>query len=132
MKLNLALMVDNTLAKLNEKNASELAKAIYDILQKNKKLSFLERFTDILEKKYFGAQGKTIAEVTTRRELNKEEQQEIAAKLKNKYNREIEIKNIVDEKILGGMKILVNDETTDLSTRAELITLQAKMAGEKQ
>ena len=65
-----------------------------------------------------------IATINSREELSTKQTSELTKKLKEKYNaNEVEIQNVVEKEILGGIKITVGDEVMDYSLGTQLHNL---------
>ena len=59
------------------------------------------------------------------RALTQEELESIRASLKHKYVKEtLEIENIIDEDILGGLQVIIDDEVIDYTLKASLKRLK--------
>ncbi|HBI34182.1 MAG TPA: ATP synthase F1 subunit delta [Candidatus Moranbacteria bacterium] len=81
----------------------------------------MEKFGEL----YNAANGIVVAEVTTKEKIEQEMKNKIEKFLKEKYSAKIvEIKNIIDEKIQGGIIIKVGDEVMDGSVKKQLNNLK--------
>lgn len=81
----------------------------------------MKKFAELYNTKY----GIISAEVTSREELSKDALAEITEYLKKKYaGNAVEIKNIVDADIKGGIIVRVGDEVLDGSVGTQLKKLQ--------
>jgi len=68
------------------------------------------------------------ARITSRSELGKEEKEKIENFIGKKYGaKKVEIENIIDEKIKGGIIIKVGDEVLDASISGQLKRLRNKL-----
>ena len=56
-----------------------------------------------------------IVEVETSHKLIPDQIRELKDLLKNKYQSDIEIEEVVNEQLLAGIKVKIDDEVTDLS-----------------
>lgn len=104
-----------------EKTAFDFARYIY----RNRKLKIagkiIEQFASIHDKK------KAIVEVeaATRKKLDDAEVKKIKHFVKDKYGaKKVVLKNVVDEKIKGGIVLKVGDEVIDGSVRGKLERLK--------
>lgn len=67
-------------------------------------------------------------DVYTCDELNKKQQDKISGMLKEKYpSKTIKINNVVDNKLIGGIKILFEGQSLDLSLKYQLDSLKATL-----
>lgn len=68
--------------------------------------------------------GMKIAYATTAVEMTNEEVDAIRKKLSKKYNREIEVQNIIDTKVIGGVYLRLGDKVIDGTIRGKLEDLK--------
>lgn len=81
----------------------------------------MKKFTELYDAKH----GIVSAEVTSREELSKNALAEITEYVKKKYDgNTVEIRNIVDSKIKGGIVVRVGDEILDGSIESQLKKLK--------
>ncbi|MCK4463176.1 MAG: ATP synthase F1 subunit delta [Candidatus Omnitrophica bacterium] len=66
--------------------------------------------------------------VYSAKDLLREKIEELKSILKKRFRKEIEIKNIVDEEILGGLKIEVEDSLIDASLKGKLNGIKESIA----
>jgi F-type H+-transporting ATPase subunit delta len=64
--------------------------------------------------------GIKIAYVTTAVKMTEEEIEAIGKKLSDKYNKEIEVQNIVDPEVMGGVYLRLGDKVIDGTIRGKL------------
>lgn len=77
----------------------------------------MEKFTEIYNKK----NGIVKADVTTRHKIQDTERKEIENYIKTKYEaKSVELVEVVDENIKGGIVIRVGDEVMDASVKGKL------------
>ena len=69
-------------------------------------------------------EGKTRAIVFSAKELTSNEVASITKKLEARYGTKVDLENKVDLELLGGIKIVTQDEVIDLSWRGKLTNLQ--------
>jgi F-type H+-transporting ATPase subunit delta len=108
-----------------EQEASDIVKKFADILKKDGQLknahSIIEKFSEVFNAKH------RIVEVimTTRQKPENQSIKEVEEFVKKKYDaREVSIKNIIDEKIKGGIIIKVGNEIMDASVGGQLRKLK--------
>ncbi len=67
-------------------------------------------------------------QVVSVKELTKNQIKNLEDSLKQKYvNKKLELENIVDPNIIGGIQILSNDESVDLSLKTALIKIKESL-----
>ena len=72
-----------------------------------------------VEKLWNKTNGIVVAEITSRFPLAEKQKKDLARDLKGKYSaKEIELVEKIDESLLGGLKIVVDDEVTDSTLSA--------------
>lgn len=79
--------------------------------------------------------GKKIAYATTAVEMTEEEREAIRKKLSEKYNKEIEVQNILDPEVIGGVYLRLGDKIMDGTIRGKLQDMKSMLlakAGEVQ
>lgn len=68
--------------------------------------------------------------VVSARELNEKEIAEISKAIKEKLNKEVEITNKIDESLLAGTRIYINDRVYDSSLKARVNSLKEELLKE--
>ena len=74
-----------------------------------------------------GLKGEMSATITSAKVLDEKELKYIKDKLKDKFSSEFNINTIVDETLIGGLKIQVGSQMIDSSIKNQLQTLKEKM-----
>lgn len=104
-----------------EQEASDIVKKFADILKKDGQIKnaprIIEKFSEVFNAKH------RIVEVimTTRQKPENQSIKEVEEFVKKKYDaKEVSIKNIIDEKIKGGIIIKVGNEVIDASVGGQL------------
>lgn len=98
---------------------------VVKFLAKKKLLSKTEDILKHLKKIVNKAEGRIEAKVSTSHRLGATERYELIQALKKRYGaRDVALTEVVDEKLLGGMKVEVNDELIDLTTKGKILKLQ--------
>lgn len=113
----------------SQKEIPEIISGFVKILIKNNQIKnsgkIIAKFGDIYNKE----NGIIEAEVVSREVLNNMLSNKIESFVKEKYQaKEVVLKNIVDEKIKGGIVIKVGDELMDASIGKQLINLKNKLS----
>ena len=90
------------------------------IMIANKKVYFLDEVYKLFNDMVLEDKNTTIAEVETAFALSDTQKSDIANSLTKKYDKKIQIHEVINERLLAGIKISVNNEVTDYSVRNKL------------
>ena len=90
------------------------------IMIANKKVYFLDEVYKLFNDMVLEDKNTMIAEVETAYALSDTQKSDIAKSLSKKYDKKIEIHEVINERLLAGIKISVNNEVTDYSVRNKL------------
>ncbi len=112
-----------TLIKIFSK-VDGITKSLFEILISNKRIDILNHVALKYLSLYDELKGKEIATVTTAIPLTAELEKKILAKVKTLTSKKVELKNIVDEGILGGFILRVGDKQYNASIANKLNTLR--------
>lgn len=94
----------------------KIAASFWYLLQKNKQYRDLPKILELLDKEYAKSQGKVIAKVYSEEKLTKEQEKEIAGKLKPKLHDSSFIIHNSIKTTGGGVIVKIEDKIIDLST----------------
>src|SRR5690606_26845445 len=83
---------------------------------------------EALEEMVLNARGIAIADVTTAVPLTDQERQAVSARLANIVGSQIEMREHVDQAIIGGIVARVGDQLIDGSVRTQLRDLRAALS----
>lgn len=97
-----------------------IAEGLQNFLKKEKKEHLLPQIISVLKSKASG-EGQSLV-VHSGKQLTSQQKVEISQILKQKFGEEV-AEFSVDEKLLGGLKIIMGDRVLDLSYRAKLNSL---------
>ncbi len=116
---------------LKKKNAEEIAPKIWYLLVKNGQLRNLNIILDDAEKLIAQDEGKVLVKLFSNKALSPEEIKEVSEKI-GKYNpqKNLEIKNIIDEKITG-LFIIADDKIIDMSIGGKINKLKQILTSSK-
>lgn len=111
-----------------EQAVSDVVKKFAEVLKKDGQIKnagkIMEKFSEIYNAKH----GIVEANVISSRELSRDKIQQVENFIKEKYSaKEVIVKNIVDEKIKGGIIIKVGDEVLDGSVGGQLKRLRKNL-----
>ena len=90
------------------------------IMIANKKVYFLDEVYKLFNDMVLEDKNTTIAEVETAFALSDTQKNDIVNSLTKKHDKKIQIHEVINEKLLAGIKISVNNEVTDYSVRNKL------------
>lgn len=90
------------------------------IMIANKKAYFLDEVYKLFNDMVLEDKNTTIAEVETAFALSDTQKNDIVNSLTKKYDKKIQIHEVINERLLAGIKISVNNEVTDYSVRNKL------------
>ena len=103
----------------------ETYKQTVEFLSKRGLLSKAPDILERLEKIINKEEGKVEAKVYLARNLSDPERKELRESISRRYgNKEVLLEEHIDDKLLGGIKIEIEDETIDLSLKGKIKKLQ--------
>ncbi len=120
MKRNLNDLADIVAEKLSDDNVDKIARSLWFELQKQKKISHLDEILEKVRQKQAEKNNQAIIEVISASELSDDQKKDLQSKLEQKVGKKVATRYFVNDKLLGGMKIKINDEVLDLSWRGKL------------
>ncbi len=125
---NISLSKKKDLVKTITANCNELlTRFLYVILDNDR----FDQIKDIRNEfhKLVSNQSETVdVSVTSSTKLTEAQISKLSKTLSSKYEgRKININNIVDENLIGGIKVIANGECVDLSLKTKLSTLKASL-----
>jgi F-type H+-transporting ATPase subunit delta len=82
-----------------------------------------DRFADLVRRE----RGIALAEVRTALPLEERQRQEVIARLRELTAQKIEINEVVDESLIGGITVRIGDKLYDASVRTRLERLRARL-----
>ena len=86
----------------------------------NKKIYFLDEVYKLFNDMLLSDQEITIAEVETAFALTELQKENLSKTLMKQHAKKVQIKEIINQDLLAGIKISVNNEVTDYSIRNKL------------
>ena len=86
----------------------------------NKKIYFLDEVYKLFNDMLLNDQEITIAEVETAFALTESQKENLSKTLMKQHAQKVQIKEIINQDLLAGIKISVNNEVTDYSIRNKL------------
>jgi len=112
----------------SEQEVSAIVQKFADQLKKDGQLKNAGKIMEKFSQLYNAAHGIVEAEVVSKSEMGENELRKIEEFIVKKYGgNKVEIRNIVDEKIKGGIVIKVGDEVIDGSVAGKLKKLEKEL-----
>lgn len=106
------------------KDINNVTKNLVDTLITNKRLNILGEVASKYNQLFDALRGSEIATVTTAVPMTNALEAKVLAKVKELTNKSVELKNIVDESILGGFVLRVGDKQYNASIANQLNKLR--------
>jgi F-type H+-transporting ATPase subunit delta len=110
-----------------DKDHDKLLDNFIEALAQNNDVSMLEEILSEFEKMEKGKKGIKIAEVTSANPLEKSTEKEILEHLNKIVGGKVELKKKIDENILGGVIIKMDDTLIDASVKKSLEELKENL-----
>ena len=104
-----------------------IAKRFWYALQKNKQYKNLDEILDAVDAEFAKKNGLILAYVYSGTKLAENQSREIMVKLKNRFDREVSLKNIIKSNITAGVVVKVDDKEIDLSLDGKIKRLKHKL-----
>ena len=105
------------------KNLNKEGENFLRVLQENRRLELLPEIAQLFEKLRAEAEGRIEARVVSAFEIKAEQQKKIAAALKARFGREVDLVATVDPALIGGIIIRAGDLVIDGSVQGRLRAL---------
>ncbi|MFA6256851.1 MAG: ATP synthase F1 subunit delta [Candidatus Paceibacterota bacterium] len=122
---NIALAVYEMLKGKSAKEQAEAVPKVVEFLNRKRLLSKSKDILTRLEKILNQAEGKLEVRTYSADKLSESHKKELAQALSKRYGgREMIFKEQIDERLLGGVRIEINDEVIDLSIRNKIKKLK--------
>lgn len=100
-------------------------KKVVDFLNKRRLLARVPDILEKLDKIINFEEKKVVVKISSARKLNEKAKKELSLFLEKRYKaKEILFEEKLDEKLLGGMKLEINDEIIDLTVKNKIKKLQ--------
>ncbi|MFZ1019459.1 MAG: F0F1 ATP synthase subunit delta [Minisyncoccia bacterium] len=113
------------LASKDETQAKQFSGKVIRFLSKKRLWSKYPDILSCLDKIINENEGRIAVKVSSVKKINENAKKEIIHFLSSRYGKkEVSLKEVLDEKLLGGFKIEANDEIIDLTMRNKIEKLQ--------
>ena len=93
----------------------------------NKKVYYLDEVYRLFREMILDEQNTTVAEVETAYPLSDEQKNLLIKSLENQHNKKIKIDEVINQSLLAGIKISINNEVTDYSVRYKLNSMKEQI-----
>jgi F-type H+-transporting ATPase subunit delta len=113
-------------AALSDSVSAQAMNLVRLLLDANK-LQLAPEIREIFQEMADEQRGVAHATVTTAVELSDDERRAIASRLSEITGKQVEVKTMVDESIIGGLVARIGDQLIDGSTRSRLLALRRSM-----
>lgn len=122
---NIALAIYQASKGKSQEEQSLLAKKVVQFLIKKRLVPKAKEIISYLNKIINEHEGRVVATVSSAEKISETKNRELAEVLVRRFSaKEIDMEERVDEKLLGGIKIEVNDEVIDLTIKNRMNKLQ--------
>lgn len=112
-----------------EKEIGPVVVRFAEVLKKNGQLKNAQKIIEKFSELYNDKHGIIEAEIITKTKLGEKDLREVENYIKKKYSaKEVFVKNIIDEKIQGGVIIKIGDEVLDGSISGQLMKLKKALS----
>jgi F-type H+-transporting ATPase subunit delta len=102
---------------------------LVQLLEQRGKTDLAPEIERLFRERVDDARGIAHAVVTTAVPLSHEERQLVTSRLSTLTGKQVEVRPVVDEAIIGGMVARIGDELIDGSTRSRLVALKRRLEG---
>lgn len=116
---------------LGKKASPHTANLIAFIVQSGRARE-LSAIVDALVERAAGERAKAVAEVRSPLPLGPDEREKLTAAIKRATGKDVELKVLVDESVIGGLLVRVGDQVFDGTVRRRLRIVQERFAAAKQ
>ena len=120
---------DKTLEFLNSflSEENQMFSKFISIMIENKKVYYLDEVYRLFREMILDEQNTTVAEVETAYPLSDEQKNLLIKSLENQHNKQIKIDEVINQSLLAGIKISINNEVTDYSVRYKLNSMKEQI-----
>ena len=125
---NLAKVLIDITAEKSPDDTKKIVKDFVIYLRKKRLLKLVPQLLETFRKSYDEKHGIVEAEVRVQFRMDADTKRSLSDTLKKRYNaHEVDITELVDERLIGGMKVRVNDEIYDASVKGRLQSLRREL-----
>ena len=102
-----------------------------NIMISNKKVYYLDEVYKLFNDMVLEDKNTTIAEVETAFALTDTQKSDIVSSLSKKHDKKIQIHEVINERLLAGIKISINNEVTDYSVRNKINLMKEQITNNR-
>jgi len=106
-----------------------MTQGIFEVMRKNRDEKNLENLVDLIEEKKALRDGNIVIKVFCAAKLTDVEQKLFDETLRKKYGKNAIIRYSIDESLLRGIRLEIDDRTIDFSAKTKLKRLKNKLSG---
>lgn len=114
---------------LDGSNVKSMARAVFRVMRHARDEKNLENLVDLIEEKRALIDNNNVIKVFSATELSATERESLDQAFKKKYSEDAIIRYSVDESLLRGIRLEVDDRAIDFSARNKLKRLKNKLSG---
>ena len=114
---------------LDGSNTKSMARGVFRVMRRARDEKNLENLLDLIEEKKALIDGNNVIKVFSTTELSATERESLDQAFKKKYSQDAIIRYSVDESLLRGVRLEVDDRAIDFSARNKLKRLKNKLSG---
>lgn len=108
---------------INQEHSKEVL-GLLKLLIKNKRIGYLDQVIESFREYFYEDENIKIASVRTPIELTQQEKESLQSALSKKYDAQIEIKEVIDDSLVEGLVIRVDNDVFDNSLKSKLEQLK--------
>ncbi len=122
-----ALALLEALEGIVHKDHNQILDNFVKVLAENNDLRIFEQIVEEFHRLELEKKGKKLAEVTSARPINRENEHAIVEELNKFVKKDVELKKKVDENLIGGVVIQMDDQMIDATVKANLEKLKKEL-----
>lgn len=117
-------IIDNVFSK----SVNKLFLNFFYVIIDNQRFEVLSDIFDSFEELYNEYNNHMVVTAYTTTELTDNELEELSGKLEVKYKRKVQLDNIIDKNVIGGVKLQIGDEIFDNTVRQKIDNLRKNLS----
>lgn len=110
-----------------DKKVQSITKNFIKVLIENRRVNYLPEIAKYYRKLQREYENIAYIEAVTAVEMDEEQKRRLIEKLESKLGQKIELNNVIDTSIIGGMKIRIGEKSLDASISSRLKTLHSEL-----
>lgn len=129
MKKSVQKLAQFVAENLDAPNIKSMAHGIFIVMRRARDEKNLENIVDLIEEKRALIDGNDVIKVFSATELSASERESLNQAFKKKYSQDAIVRYSVDESLLRGIRLEIDDRAIDFSARNKLKRLKNKLSG---